>query len=213
MRAAIVLGEDFIYARLRVCWRCSHMVHETWHIISVDERVAFQKRSRTLLDHPGVNLREKGTGFSLSLSILPFSRPICNYREFFDTNDLSLPRNWFLRSSVRSFVCLCYSISHFFAIFFQFSSRDNYIRYYIRNCASILSYRWRDGEIRLMSSKSCRIFADRRFRRFDFKNFKKGESISFRAIVFKKREKIVSSRGHASAHFSFEYISFPRGEG
>lgn len=64
-----------------------------------------------------------------------------------------------------------------------------------------------------MSSKSCRTFADRRFRRFDFKNFKKGESISFRAIVFKKREKIVSSRGHASAHFSFEYISFPRGEG
>lgn len=156
---------------------------------------------------------EKRELVSLSLSLLPFSRPICNYREFFDTNDLSLPRNWFLRSSIRSFVCLCYSISRFFAIFFQFSSRDNYIRYYIRNCASILSYRWRDGEIRLMSSKSCRIFVDRRFRRFDFKNFKKGESISFRAIVFKKREKIVSSRGHASAHFSFEYISFPRGEG
>lgn len=116
MRASIVLGEDFIYARLRACvcvWRCSHMVHETWHIISVDERVAFQKRSRTLLDHSGVNLREKRNWFlSFSLSLLPFSRPTCNYREFFDTNDLSLPRNWFLsvRPSVRSFVCLFYSI-------------------------------------------------------------------------------------------------------
>lgn len=49
-----------------MCWRCSHMSRETWHIISVDGRVAFQKRSRTLLDHPGVNLREKG--FSLSFS-------------------------------------------------------------------------------------------------------------------------------------------------
>lgn len=43
------------------------MARETWHIISVDGRVAFQKRSRTLLDHPGVNPREKGTGFSLVL--------------------------------------------------------------------------------------------------------------------------------------------------
>lgn len=50
-----------------MCWRCSHIARETWHIISVDGRVAFQKRSRTLLDHPGVNLREKGTGFSLVL--------------------------------------------------------------------------------------------------------------------------------------------------
>ena len=117
MRASIVLGEDFIYARLRACvcvWRCSHMVHETWHIISVDERVAFQKRSRTLLDHSGVNLREKRNwflSFSLSLSLFSLSlgRPVIIESSLTRTIFRSLAIDFF--PSVRPFVRLfVYSI-------------------------------------------------------------------------------------------------------
>lgn len=80
------------------------MVHETWHIISVDERVAFQKRSRTLLDHPGVNLREKGTGFSLSLFSLSLGRSVIIESSLTRTIFRSLAIDFFVRPSVRLFV-------------------------------------------------------------------------------------------------------------
>lgn len=80
------------------------MVHETWHIISVDKRVAFQKRSRTLLDHPGVNLREKGTGFSLSLFSLSLGRSVIIESSLTRTIFRSLAIDFFVRPSVRLFV-------------------------------------------------------------------------------------------------------------
>lgn len=81
------------------------MVHETWHIISVDERVAFQKRSRTLLDHPGVNLREKGKGFlSLSLFSLSLGRSVIIESSLTRTIFRSLAIDFFVRPSVRLFV-------------------------------------------------------------------------------------------------------------
>lgn len=80
------------------------MVHETWHIISVDERVAFQKRSRALLDHPGVNLREKGTGFSLSLFSLSLGRSVIIESSLTRTIFRSLAIDFFVRPSVRLFV-------------------------------------------------------------------------------------------------------------
>lgn len=123
----------------------------------------------------------------------------------------SLAIDFFVRPSVRSFVCLStlfHSVSsRFFAIFFQFSSRDNYIR----NCVSILSYRWinrwRDS-INILEIVSC-------IRRSPFSSISKisrKEKERYRRVIvffFLKRGEIRFIAGARIRTFLIRVYKFP----